>query len=143
MTLREPVVFKWMIYPRHTTDQLLDEAQKMMNDDKVHPFNVKDRIIFMSMYNDIDWDKMRKESVCEHKFSEHICLCQPISSRTGGPSKERELKKDGTGPSFPNSDGKWNSTAEVTMKTSAESGHPVFLLFKPTIPEVLGKEQRQ
>ena len=63
-----------MIYPRNTTDQLLDEAQKMMNDDKVHPFNFKDRISFMSMYNDIDCDRCARK-VYANTNSANISVC--------------------------------------------------------------------
>ena len=44
----EPVVFEWRIFPGHTTAQVLQEVQKMTEDEKVsHHF--KGRIIFMSM----------------------------------------------------------------------------------------------
>ena len=59
------VVFEWRIYQGHTKAKLLDEVQKMMADENtVHRFDVKGRIIFMSIYNDIDWDQKRNEDVC-------------------------------------------------------------------------------
>ena len=38
-TAFEPGVFEWRIYPGHTTAQLLDEVQKMLNNDETHPIN--------------------------------------------------------------------------------------------------------
>ena len=57
----EPVVFEWNIFPRHTTLKLLREVQNMMKKElKVLPKDFKDRIIFMSMHNDIDWNQKRQ-----------------------------------------------------------------------------------
>ena len=54
----------------HTTLQLLREVQDMMeNEPKRSPHNFEDRIIFMSMYNDIDWSKKDKQQCCEHGSS--------------------------------------------------------------------------
>ena len=58
----KPVVFEWRIYPEHTAAQTLQGVQKMMVDEnKVHPFHVKERVIFMSMYNDIDFAQRHNE----------------------------------------------------------------------------------
>ena len=42
-------------FPGFTTSGILDEIQKMMTKSKCEPEQFKGRIIFMSMYNDIDW----------------------------------------------------------------------------------------
>ena len=66
---REPGVFEWRIYPGHTTAQFLDEVQKMQNIDRTHPINLNGRIVVMSMYNDIGWDKKRHEEVCKRNVA--------------------------------------------------------------------------
>ena len=51
----EPVVFEWKMFPGHTTTQLFQEVQTLMDDEiKVKPQNFQDRLIFMSIFNDID-----------------------------------------------------------------------------------------
>ena len=44
-------------------DQLFTEAQKMCESPNTHLEQLKGRIIFMSMYNDVDWHQKRKEEV--------------------------------------------------------------------------------
>ena len=56
----EPVVFEWKIFPGHTSLKLLQEVQNMMEKDNLQPESFKDRIILMSMYNDIDWGRNEK-----------------------------------------------------------------------------------
>ena len=50
----EPVVFEWKSFPRYTSPVLLQEIQRNIEEIK---FCLEERITFMSMYNDIDWEK--------------------------------------------------------------------------------------
>ena len=60
--ITELVVFEWKKFPGHTTMQLLQEIQTMMeNEIHVLPSNFKSRIVFMSMYIDIDWTQKNNE----------------------------------------------------------------------------------
>ena len=52
----EPVVFEWEVVPGHTTLKLLHAMQQMMMEMNYSPEEFTDRIIFMSMYNDIAWE---------------------------------------------------------------------------------------
>ena len=57
----EPDVFEWKIFSGHTTLKLLREVKNMMEKKlKVLPKDLKDRIIFMSKYSDIDWNQKRQ-----------------------------------------------------------------------------------
>ena len=56
----KPTEFEWKIFPRITTLGLLDEIQKLMEDQQCEPEHFNDRIIFMSMHNDIVWGEKRK-----------------------------------------------------------------------------------
>ena len=51
----EPMEFEWTNFPRFTSKGVLDEIQRMMTESKCEPEQFKGRVIFMSMYNDIDW----------------------------------------------------------------------------------------
>ena len=51
----EPVEFEWKKFPGHTTLELLREIQRTLAENRIQPELFKDRIIFMSMCNDIDW----------------------------------------------------------------------------------------
>ena len=58
----EPVVFEWMIFPGYTTLELIREVQNMMQKELgVLPRDFKDRVIFISMYNDTDWNQTVNE----------------------------------------------------------------------------------
>ena len=49
----EPMEFEWNIFPGFTTLGLFEKIQKLMTDLQCEPEQFKDRIIFMSMFNDI------------------------------------------------------------------------------------------
>ena len=51
--------FEWKIFPGLTTASIIEEIQKKIGELQCDPADFKDRIIFMSMFNDIEW--MREE----------------------------------------------------------------------------------
>ena len=51
----EPMEFEWMMNPGHTTLHILLEIQKLLKDLNCEREQLKGRIIFMSMYNDVVW----------------------------------------------------------------------------------------
>ena len=58
--------FEWTIFPGFTTAGILKEIQNTMGELLCDPADFKDRIIFMSMFNDIVWDARGNEELCEH-----------------------------------------------------------------------------
>ena len=57
--------FEWKMLPGFTTLDILEEIQKIMEGVQCEPEQFNDRIIFMSMYNDIVWGEKRKHrKVC-------------------------------------------------------------------------------
>ena len=50
-----PTEFEWNTCPGITTLGLLEKIQSLMRDLQCEPENFIDKIIFMSMYNDIAW----------------------------------------------------------------------------------------
>ena len=62
--------FEWKIFPVHTTIELLQEVAEMMGDEiETQPPDSPDRVIFMSMYNDIDWTRKDNRDTCCQKMS--------------------------------------------------------------------------
>ena len=53
----EPMEFEWTNFPGFTALQIVAEIQNMMTEIKCEPEQFPGRIIFMSMYNDIVWEK--------------------------------------------------------------------------------------
>ena len=109
--------FKWRIYPGHTTVQILAKIQKMFESENMHPSRSKGRIIFMSMYYDIDWDHNRNEDVCEQNstcVASHVKLFpQGRWSFLGPGDEEKWCERLSYKPGV-----KFNATAEDMMKNT-------------------------
>ena len=64
----ESTVSRWSSSGQYSQDSLhfgiLEEIQKMMTESRCEPEQFKGRIIFMSMYNDIDWTKRGNKGIC-------------------------------------------------------------------------------
>ena len=60
----EPIDFEWKIFPRATALVILHEIQATLQGKHITPENFGDRIIFMSMFNDIILDKRGDEDSC-------------------------------------------------------------------------------
>ena len=81
----EPMKFEWKIFQGFTTLGILEEIQKFMTELQCEPEQYIDRIIFMSMYNDIvceeqgntekyedgEWDKTAERMVLNLAESRH------------------------------------------------------------------------
>ena len=61
-----PTEFEWKIFSGITTLGLLEKIQSQMRDLQCELENLNDRIIFMSMYSVIEWDRQGTEERCEH-----------------------------------------------------------------------------
>ena len=75
-----PTEFKWKIFPRITTLDLLEKIQRLMTDLQCEPEDFTDKIIFMSMYNDIEWRAIRNKE--RKQFTDSCKLCSQIPSRS-------------------------------------------------------------
>ena len=59
----QPMEFEWQNFPRFTTVGILEEIQNMMICElQCETEQFKGRIIFMSMYRDINWSKDETET---------------------------------------------------------------------------------
>ena len=74
--------FEWKIFPGFTPLGILDEIQKMMTESKCEPEQFKGKIIFLSMYNDIDWGKRENQQNCIANSVKNYRVCSKISART-------------------------------------------------------------
>ena len=110
---REPVVFEWRICPGHTTGQLFEEVQKMVDENKVHPFHVKERIIFMSMFSDLDWTHKHNEEQCRPQNSSRVSAFAELGA---GHFSALQMKKSGTGPLSCQPEGNRSNTAQIVTE---------------------------
>ena len=116
----EQMEFEWRNVPGITTLGTLDEIQKMMTDSKCEPEQLKGRIIFMSMFYDIDWTKRGSKAngiANAFRVTEYARRFTQGHWSFLGPGSEKKLY--GTHVNKP--DG-----AEGMMLNFAASGHLVF-----------------
>ena len=56
--------FEWNIFPGHTILGLFREIRMKIGENRIRPEEFRDRIIFMSMYTDVDWTKDGNLNMC-------------------------------------------------------------------------------
>ena len=111
--------------PRITTLGLLEMIQSLMRDLQCEPEPFNDRIIFMSMYNDIAWQEKGSKERCEYNSQTvwNYARKYPLGHWSFlGPGSEE--KWYGTYTYKP--DGSWDQTAQKMMANFSGSGHPIF-----------------
>ena len=121
----EPVELEWHIFPGHTTLELLHEIQRKMAENRIRPEEYKDRIIFMSMYNDMDWTKdgnlkMNVSNSIEVKANA-IRLSKGHRSFLGSGTEGKWY-----GTHTYKQIGLWSRSAKLMMPHFGECGHSVF-----------------
>ena len=97
----------------------------MLKDEGIQPSQLQDRIILMSMYNDIVYcTRNNKNECCDNAtcVAQYAQNFKPRHWFFLGPGDENKWY----GSFINKPDGKWNSTAENMMQEFAESGHFVF-----------------
>ena len=121
----EPVEFEWNTFAGHTILDLLHEIHRKMTENRIKPEQLEDRIIFMSMYNDIGGTKEGNFKKCIWNSSDVEAYAHRSPKRHWsflGPGTEE--KRYGTHTCKP--EGLWNCSAEMMMLNLGGSGHPVF-----------------
>ena len=125
----EPVEFECNIFPGFTTLQLCSKVQEFMSK-MSDPSEVKGRIIFTSMFNDISWGSKDNEQECELSAKLVSIYARRLSPGRWsflGPGLEKKWYS--THESKPQ--GEWDSVAELMMIKSGESRHPDFRATSP------------
>ena len=118
-----PTEFEWKIFQGITTFGLLEKIQSLLRGLQCEPEHFKDRIIFMSMYNDIAW----RENTERCEYNSQIVASYARKFLRGHWSflgHGSEKKWYGTYSDKP--DGSWDKTVENMMKNFSDSGHPIF-----------------
>ena len=116
--------FKWKIFPGFTKSDLLTQIQEFMKEQKCDPEQFKGRIIFMSKFNDIVWEKkgMKKNvKVMLVKLRTMLADFRAVI----GHSWDLDQKRSGAELSLKKLDGVWGTTAEDMMLEIAAI-HPLF-----------------
>ena len=90
----EPIDFDWKNFPGATALDLLHKFQKDLEGKCITPKNFSDRIISMSMFNDIDLDKKGNEDSC-NTTSRNIKMYAQDSLKNTGHSWVLEKKASG------------------------------------------------
>ena len=60
----DPIEFEWNILPGLTSLAMLRKVHDDIQNSNIKPKNCGDRLIFMSMFNDIEWNKKNNEGEC-------------------------------------------------------------------------------
>ena len=87
----EPIAFEWKIFPGTTASELLRKIQKDLEGQRIRSESFSDRVIFMSMFNDIDLDK--KGRLLHYQFEKNQNVCVKIHWRTLGILGSRRRKQ--------------------------------------------------
>ena len=96
-----------------------------MRYDPIEPEQVKDRIIFMSMYNDIAWDEKGNQETFEN-HSQTVANYARKFLRGHWSFLRLGSEKKWCGTCTGRPDGSWDKTAEPMMLNFSGSGHPIF-----------------
>ena len=126
----EPTEFDWNIFPGFTTLQLCGKVNDLLSDLGEAPETFTERILFMSMFNDIS---------CDRKGNKEECLANArvvkvLAKKFGigqwsfiGPGSEKQwYSGEENSPQ-----GAWNHIADEMLLEFAESGHPIFRATTP------------
>ena len=110
-----PTEFEWKIFPGITTLSLLEKIQSLVTDLQCEPEHFTDRIIFMSMYNDIEWKAKGNKKRCEYNSQTVTNFARKFPrgrwSFVGPGSEERWYATYTDKP-----DGSWDQTDENMVK---------------------------
>ena len=113
----KPFEFEWNVLQVQTTMGIFHEVQTRMT---VRLEEFKDRIIFMSMFNNIDWTRNGYYKEC-HSNSE-MERDQAKKFSLGHLGEEENWY----GTQNYKLEGQWNSIADVMVANLLDSGHPFF-----------------
>ena len=103
----EAIEFEWNIFPRFTSIEILRHLQKDLDARQINPDHCEGRILFMSMFNDIDWTKNVKSDACMSNVREvsgyakefqrgHWSFLRPGDEETGTERATASQKETGT-----------------------------------------------
>ena len=135
----EPMEFEWNIFPGFTSLQLINKVHEFMTK-MGDPSQFNERIIFMSMFNDIIWGSEDNERECDANATLVSIFAKRFpAGRWSFLGLRSEEKWYSTCESKPQ--GEWDRVAELMMIRFRESGHPVFRATSPLSRGTLKKQR--
>ena len=105
--------------------EILRKIQKYLQKQNIEPENFEDRIMFMPMFNDIDWTIRGNSKQCISN-SEQVKNYAKKFTQGHWTFLGLGSEKKWCGKSNYFSEGKWQDTANMMVEQFEESGHPVF-----------------
>ena len=135
----EPIEFEWKNCPGCSALQLLRTVPKDLEGKHITPEEFSDRIIFMSMFNDIDVDKRGNEDTCaltSEAIRDYASKFKDGHWAFLGPGEENKWCHDYEY----NHGGKWDFRASKTVDDFENSGHPVLKGISPLGRGILKKK---
>ena len=126
----EPTEFEWNIFPGFTTFQLCGKVEDLLSKLGETPETFTGRILFMSMFNDISFDRKgnKEECVANAKFVTILARRFGIGqwSFTGPGSEKKWSSMEENSPQ-----GILDQIADEMLVEFEESGHPIFRATTP------------
>ena len=126
----EPTEFEWNIFPGFTTLQLCGKVTDLLSRLGDTPETFTGRILFMSMFNDISWDKKDNEEECLANAKVVSIFAKKFGigqwSFIGPGSEKKWYSMEENSPQ-----GIWGHIAEKMLVEFDESGCPIFRATTP------------
>ena len=138
----ETIELKWNIVAGYSSLQIPQEIQNVLRQRNIEPERITDRIIFMSMFNDIDWTRKSFRWILYFEFRKVKDYAKRFFQghwTSLGPGEEK--KWYGTLPNTP--EGKWDSTATQMVERFKDTGHPAFKSISAFFFESWNSEKEQ
>ena len=132
----EPMEFECNIFPGFTTLPLCHKVQELLSRLSGTPEKFTERIIFMSIINDISWRSKDNKKECESNAQLVSLYAKSFGAGQWsflGPGSEKKWSSI----SEDSPHGEWDRIAEQMMLTFTESKHPVFRSMSPLSRGVL------
>ena len=109
-------------FPGFSTLSILHEIQRDLEEKNIQPENFEDRIIFMSMFNDILWKTDDENCISNaEKVKNYAKKFLPGHWTFLGPGSEKRLYGDSH-----DQRGQWDRTANKMVHQFKETGHRIF-----------------
>ena len=138
----EPTDFEWKIFPGATALDILHKVQADLQGKHITPEKFSDRMIFMSMFNDIELERKNNEDSCAlipRTNKEYASNFNDGHWAFLGPEEESKWYQGYA----TNHGGKWDLRASQMVEDFENSGHPVFQGMSPLGRGILKKRNNR
>ena len=80
----EAIESEWNVFPGFTSLQIFQKIQNNLQERNIDPEKFRDRIIFLSMFNDIDWTRKGNGEICTGRLA-NLGPFSSLKTRNGPP----------------------------------------------------------